>query len=410
MKFANYKFYAKGVNNLGDNMQIISIDSIYKAMGISEREIIYIDKNELNTYKGEYVILPVTMPLVDYMEGGISGRFSDHIVPVFLGLTLVTDSLLLQEVDYYRKFEPIGCRDERAMNILRKYGIQAYLHGCITATLPKRSIEKDKTFDKVFIVDVAKNVLSYIPDELMKDAVFLTHMHEEIDNPKELMQEYYNRYKNEAKLVITGLLHCSVPCMAAGIPVVVAKNNISYRYGWLEKLIHLYDKNDFANIDWNPVPIEYEDHKKRLLEVTINRLLEAFNKYSSIYELSWFYEQRKKKEYILDAFEPIKRYIDSHFIDKNKEYKYAIWGVTQISSVSVNYIMKEYPKAKLMHVYDTYRKVLFEGLYSEGSENICNHPDEIVLVTTNGASRMAQKLFDEIGKDKESYVLWKPIS
>lgn len=409
MRYANYKFHARGVNNLGDNMQLIAIDLIYDCMGISKEDIIYIDKNEMSTYKGEYVVLPVTMPLIDYTEGGIRGRFSDHIIPVFLGLTLAKDRLLPQEVEYYHRFEPIGCRDERTMNTLRKYGILAYLHGCITATLPKRSTE-GKTFKKVFIVDVASDVLSYIPDELKKDAEFVTHMYEEVDDPKALMQDYYSRYKNEAKLVITGLLHCSVPCMAAGIPVIVAKNHISYRYGWLEKLLPIYDKNDLPNIDWKQLPIEYEEHKERLLKITMNRLRETYNRYNEVYELSWFYEQREKKEYIDDAFESIKRYIDSQFVDKNAEYKYSIWGLTQMSLLAVNYISERFPNAKLMHVYDTYRTVLFEGLLSQSPEEIRNHPDEIVLVTTNGAKQMAQTLFDEIGKEKNSYVLWEPFS
>lgn len=408
MKYANYKFDARGVNNLGDNMQLIAIDSIYERMGIPRNDIIYIDKNETSTYKGEYVVLPVTMPLVDYTEGGICGRFSNHIIPVFLGLTLAKDSLLPQEVEYYHRFEPIGCRDERTMNTLRKYGVQTYLHGCITATLPRRST-KGNTFNKVFIVNVDSEVLSYIPDELMEDAEFLTHMHEEVDNPKALMQEYYDRYKNEAKLVITGLLHCSVPCMAAGIPVIVAKNHISYRYGWLEKLLPIYDKNDLPYIDWNPLPIEYEEHKERLLQITINCLRETYDKYNAIYEISWFYEQRKKNEYIVDAFESIKLYIDSYFVDEEAEYKYSIWGLTQMSLLAVNYISQRFPNAKLMHVYDTYRKVLFEGLHSESPEVIRNYPDEIVLVTTNGAKKMAQTLFDEIGKEKNSYVLWEPF-
>ncbi|MEA4962853.1 polysaccharide pyruvyl transferase family protein [Lutispora sp.] len=405
MKYANYKFYAKSINNLGDNMQLIAIDEIYERMGIPKEEIIYIDKNEISTYKGEYVVLPVTMPLVDYIEDGVCGRFSDHIIPVFLGLTLIKDSLLPKEVAYYSRFEPIGCRDERTMNILRKYDIQAYLHGCITATLPKRSSE-GKTFSKVFIVDVDSEILSYIPHELMENAEFLTHLHEKVDDPKALMQEYYNRYKNEAKLVITGLLHCSVPCMAAGIPVIVARNHISYRHGWLERLIPLYDKNDFFAIDWYPEPIEYEEHKKRTLQITMNRLRETYNKYESIYELSWFYEQREKKEYIVDGFESIKQYIDSHFTDKSKEYKYSIWGLTQTSIVTANYITQKFPNAKLVHVYDSYRKILFEGLYSESPEEIRNRPDEIILVTAYGANIMAKKLFDEIGKNEDSYFIW----
>ena len=60
-----------------------------------------------------------------------------------------------------------------------------------------------------------------------------------------------------------------------------------------------------------------------------------------------------------------------------------------------------------MHVYDSYRKVVFEGLCCESPEVIRDYPDEIVLVTTNGANQMALKLFNEIGKDTESYVLWK---
>ena len=124
MKYANYKFDARGVNNLGDNMQLIAIDSIYERMGIPKKDIIYIDKNETSTYKGEYVVLPVTMPLIDYTEGGICGRFSNYIIPVFLGLTLAKDSLMPQEVEYYNRFEPIGCRDERTMNTLRKYSVQ----------------------------------------------------------------------------------------------------------------------------------------------------------------------------------------------------------------------------------------------------------------------------------------------
>lgn len=408
MKYANYKFNARDINNLGDNMQLIAIDYLYECMSVPQNEIVYVDKNETSSYKGEYIILPVTMPLVDYTENGICGRFSDHIIPVFICLALVKDILLPQEIEYYHRFEPIGCRDERTMNTMRKYGIRAYLHGCITAALPKRSTN-GKNFDKVFIVDVEPEVLSYIPEEIKENAELLTHMQKDVAEPKALMQEYFDRYRNEAKLIITGLLHCSVPCMASGIPVVVAKKHISYRYGWLEKLLPLYDIKDFPNIDWEPLPVEYEEHKERILKVTINRLREAYEKYKDVYELSWFYEQREKKEYVVDGFEILKQYIDRTFIDEGKEYRYSIWGLTQMSLLAVSYIRQHFPNAKLMHVYDAYRRVVFEGLQAEPPEEIRNRSDEIVLVTTNGARRMAQALFDGIGKEKDSYVFWEPF-
>ena len=408
MKFANYRFNARSVNNLGDNMQLITIDFIYERMGISKEEIVYIDKNEISNYKGEYVILPVTMPLVDYVEGGISGRFSPYIIPVFLGLTIASDRLLPEEIDYYRQFEPVGCRDERTMNTLRKYGIRTYLHGCITATLPLR-VTEGKKFNKVFLVDVDPEVLPYIPDVLKKDSEQLTHHHEGIDNPKELMRKYYDRYKNEGKLVITSLLHCSVPCMAAGIPVILIKKQISYRFGWLEKLLKLYDRDDLRNIDWYPDAVNYEGHKERVLQITINRLQEAYDKYKAIYDLSWFYEERERKEYIVDAFEPVRKFIDQVFIDHHSQYEYSIWGLTQMSTITVDYISKNYPNAKLMHVYDSYRRVKFEGLVSESPEQIRKNPDDIVILTSNGPNKMAKTLFDEIGKDERSYFLFEII-
>lgn len=408
MKFANYTFFARGVNNLGDNMQLIAVDYIYKFMNLSKEDIVYIDKNELSSYNGEYVILPVTMPLIDYTENGICGRFSEHILPVFFGLTLVTEYLLTQEIVYYHKYEPIGCRDERTLNTMRKYGIQSYLNGCITATLPIR--ENKETQKKVFIVDVPDELIPHIPAEIRNEAVYYTHMHNNLcENPKELMKKYYETYKNEARLIVTSLLHCSVPCMAAGIPVVMAKTHISYRFAWLEKLLKLYDEDDFDKIDWNPTPVIYEEHKNRLLNLTVRRLREAYDKYSEIADISYFYEMRDKKTYYVDAFASIKQFIDHTFTDKEKIYKYSIWGLTQISSHAVRYIEEKYPNAELINVYDTFRELTFEGKRSQSPENIRKNQEDYILVTTNGAKNNALKLFNELGKDRSSYAFFEPV-
>ena len=55
VKFANYYFKGKSMNNIGDNMQILAIDYIYQQMGVQD-DIVYIDKNDLPTYEGEYVV------------------------------------------------------------------------------------------------------------------------------------------------------------------------------------------------------------------------------------------------------------------------------------------------------------------------------------------------------------------
>jgi hypothetical protein len=411
MKFANYVFKARGVNNLGDNMQIIAIDAIYEKMGLDAGDIVYIDKNDLLNYNGDYVVLPVTMPLIDYTERGMAGRFSPHIIPVFLGLTLAKNSLLPEEVAYYSNFQPIGCRDERTMLTLRRYGIICYLHGCITATLPRREIASGGLQpDKVFIVDPPKELLPYIPRELMEKAVFCTHMHENLaTDPKAMMFEYYERYKNEASLIITSLLHCSVPCMAAGIPVVLAKTQVSYRFGWLEKLLPIYTQEEFSSIDWEPRPAAYEAYKEKVLELTIHRLWDTFHRYEPFFDISTFYEDRMKKNYIVDAFSSIKQYVDMQMSDPDKEYQYSIWGLTQMSDLLVDYIAQKCPRARLMHVYDTFKTLSFRGLTSQVPEKIADYPDEIVFVTTNGAAVAAQALFDKLERSPDSYAFLEII-
>jgi len=410
MKFANYSFSARGVNNLGDNMQIIAIDELYKSMGIPKNDILYINTNDLATYDGEYVVLPVTMPLVDYRVGGISGRFSQRIIPVFLGLTMVKDTLSSEEITYLNKMAPIGCRDERTLNIMRRYGIKSYLHGCITTTLPLRNL--DKNYNKVFIVDVSKEIKEFIPDYLIKKAVYKTHMHENLkEDPKELMQQYYDEYKNEASLVITSLLHCAIPCIAAGIPVILAKSGkaISYRFAWLEKLTKIYTGPEFEDINWNPQPILFEEHKKRVIDITIKRLWQTYNEYSDIFDLSLYYETRERKLYINDACQTLIEYVDKNWTNKKGKYKYSIWGLTQIGEYMVSYINKKYPHAKLCHVYDTFRKEEFCGIKSEHPNAIINYPDETVIVATNGAVDAAKKILTKKGNEKIKFAYVKII-
>ena len=132
VRFANYKYHGRNINNLGDHVQIMTIDYLYAEMGIDLSEIVYIDVNELSVYDGPPVLLPVSLPLVNYCEHGVAGMFSSKITPVFFGLTMPKEEILPEEVDYYRQHQPVGCRDEQAYATMCKYGIDAYLGGCLT--------------------------------------------------------------------------------------------------------------------------------------------------------------------------------------------------------------------------------------------------------------------------------------
>jgi hypothetical protein len=404
MKFANYIFKGKNLNNLGDHIQIITIDFLYQQMGVPLETVIYINKDDLHCYDGEPVLLPVSMPLVEYKERGMAGMFSPKITPVFLGLTMSKDELLSEEISYFKNHEPVGARDERTYNTLTKYGINSYLNGCLTPALPVREKDAEKQ-NKIFIIDPTAGIKDYIPSEIARNAVWDTHMiYKYIENPIQKTQERFNQYRDEAKLVITSLLHCSIPCMAMGIPVILAKDLISYRFSWLEALLKIHTTPDYESINWNPVPIEYESHKKLIIDL-FNKRMSRENSTFETEKIHNFYMNRERKNYVVDSFMKIQEFIDNTWLDFEKEYEYSVWGLTQVSEQTVSYILKRYPNAKLKHVYDIRTGLNFHGFSAIHPENLALYENETVFVTAWGAVNHAKQLFQETGKPEHLYKI-----
>jgi len=402
MRFANYIYVGKNINNLGDHVQILTVDYLYREMGISDDQVVYIDKDDLQSYDGEPVLMPVSMPLIEYNERGIAGMFSPQITPVFFGLTMAKDELMPVEIDYLKTFEPIGCRDERTYITLTLAGINAYLGGCLTVALPKRKSTPKKQ-NKVFIIDPTAGVNRYIPQRIGADAVYDTHLfYSKLENPKKQAEDRYRQYCDEAKLVITSLLHCSVPCMAMGIPVILAKDVVSYRFAWLEALLKIYTPTEYKNIDWDPMPIEYEQYKN-LVKSLFEKCMHRNDATAEISKIHDFYMDRERKEYVVDAFVNIQKFIDETWLDKNKEYKYAVWGLTQMADMTVNYITKRYPNATLTHAYDLQTGLKFKRHLTVHPDDIEKHPDETVFVTTVSASNYAKQFFKKINKPEHMY-------
>lgn len=407
MKYANFDFKARGVNNIGDQIQILAIDYVYSTMGIKPDDIVYLDYRHVSDYNGEYVILPIALPMIDYLPHGFADRFSEHIIPVFLGLTMIKQTLSKEEVEYLKKWSPIGCRDEYTLNIMRKYGIISYLHGCVSVTLPRRRPGK---YEKVYIVDVDPCLAEKIPAEIKENAEYRIHSRTDImDDPKAAALEQYNEYKNNARLVITSRLHCAIPCIAAGIPVIILKTQISFRFSWLDKLLPIYTPDDVDSIDWSPKTLDIRDHQQRTLKLTVDRIEREYNKYKDIFDLSYYYEDRVRHEYIIDSCKSIVDYLNRNWKEKGGAYKYSIWGLHQAAEWIVDYISDHYPNAVLCHVYDSFRKEVFRGIMSVHPEEIKDHMDETVLVTASGPEKDALELFDRISLPKEQYSIYRRV-
>lgn len=402
MKYANISMQRSGLNNLGDNMQLIAINNLYSHMGIEEKEIVRIDYYDLSSYDGDYVILPINYPFYGYRNDLDITMFSPKIIPVFLGISIMSVDLSEDEKNYFRRFEPIGCRDEYTMNQLRKAGIMAYLNGCVTATLPRKRTGRFEG-GKVIFVDVSSDFKKYVPLEILQRSEFITQMAYDPSSAEELMNEYYLKYINEASFVVTTRLHCAVPCMAAGIPVILIKDTYSFRFPWLNKLLTIYTKDDYQNIDWNPKSINYETLKSKIILNDCNTIKDSFKKFDSKFDISMIFEDKEltDKGEVEHADSTI-RYINENW-DKNITIDFAFWGITQPASLIYKYILKYYPNANLKYVFDKNKKVQFcdRTAIDIHEIDLSKETELFVFVTTASAYTIAEDYFKEI--DKTNY-------
>lgn len=184
---------------------------------------------------------------------------SSDIKPLFVSFhinnTAAPSMLDGKGVSYLASHAPIGCRDEFSVETLRAKGIDAYFTGCLTLTLDNYKVDDRERTDKIFIVDplysyptvssvtsstrtLVRSVLNgdvlklgrrerhlnnIIHHELLESAEYRTQVppsktyseQEKLDMAEALLNEYAR-----ARLVITSRIHCALPCLALGTPVI----------------------------------------------------------------------------------------------------------------------------------------------------------------------------------------------
>jgi len=307
MKFGKLYYNCPDMN-LGDIIQAEGLNTIYKRMGISEDELVYIDRDELSEYQGEYVILPITGAF-GYFPGTKKHMFplSSKIIPVFLGVSCI-DEKNLEEYTAYKNFGPIGCRDLPTLNMCRKYGLEAYAFGCMSLCIEPRN--KQVTNGKVLLNDVPKQVVDMMPQHLKDKTEYVSQFikvpdEEVYHNPKKTAElfkkgalELLKKYREEAELVITSKMHCALPCLAMGIPVIFTKDSLDYRFAGFEKILNPYTIDNYSEINWNPEPYNVDKVREMQISVAIKALTSAYEKYKAISELSDYFEDCSRKKAI----------------------------------------------------------------------------------------------------------------
>ena len=195
---------------------------------------------------------------------------SEHVLPVFFGFHVAEAAYdaYFSEVGlrYLRDHQPIGCRDDRTRDELSARGVDAYTSGCLTSTFPIRA--KAIKDGPVFFVDSPEWLWKWLPTNIQDRAVKHTHMYPGImtdESKYAVAEELLNLYRDSASLVVTSRLHCAMPCIAMGIPVIFTRrrnNRDTHRTAIVTDLVQTIETAaDAKRVCWDPSPVDIEEEK-----------------------------------------------------------------------------------------------------------------------------------------------------
>ncbi|WP_027391628.1 polysaccharide pyruvyl transferase family protein [Aquimarina latercula] len=240
----------KNFFNVGDNIQSLAAKQFLPKVDT------LLNRERLGEYKGD----PIKLIMNGWFTHNIHNWVpSEDIDPVFVSFhmnnTAAPAMLSEKGIAYLKKHEPIGCRDQFTADTLKAKGVDAHFTGCLTLTLDSYKVDDSERGDDIYIVDplysypraekvfyntkiTIKNILNgsafklgkknkhikkFISKEVLDTATFInqeppsnTYTDEEkFDMAVDLLNKYAR-----AKLVITSRIHCALPCLAMGTPVI----------------------------------------------------------------------------------------------------------------------------------------------------------------------------------------------
>lgn len=128
-----------------------------------------------------------------------------------------------QHIEYAKSHEPIGCRDSDTVKFLHNHGVKAFFTGCMTLFMRNPNVGVPRS-DKIYFVDVKRDVETLLPQQIRNRAERVYH---NLKDPRHTtnIERYTEAYKliqkyGRAKLVVTQRIHCALPCVAMGTPVI----------------------------------------------------------------------------------------------------------------------------------------------------------------------------------------------
>ena len=265
--------------NLGDNIQSMAVRRLLEYLGVPAEDIIGVDRDGTRDYRGPRVKLVMNGCFHD-------GCFplSPDIEPIFFGFNAERDTVVTHNLALFKAHEPIGCRDAATCDLLRKHGVAAFVTGCATATLPRRSGAPADARPVIAFGtgpgDLPARLFASMPKPLL-EAARLVYQREpvatiplpdaEVARLESLAAKYLAVYQ-QASLVVTPLLHVAFPCLAMGVPVVLARRDHADRFTAIDRLLPVHTPANLDAIDWAPVPQDLRIVKQAMFNTAASLL------------------------------------------------------------------------------------------------------------------------------------------
>lgn len=263
--------------NVGDNIQSLAAKQFLPKVDT------LLNRERLAEYKGDKIKLIMNGWFTHNITNWVP---SDEIIPFFVSFhmnnTAAPFMLSDKGISYLKKHEPIGCRDQFTADTLNAKGIKAHFTGCLTLTLDSYKVDDSERGDDIYIVDplynyprpekifyniklTIKNILNgtafqlgkkqkhlkhFISEEVLNSAKFINQeppANTYSDKEKfDMAEELLNKFAR-AKLVITSRIHCALPCLALGTPVIFINGFDSFvdscRFDGILELFNRIDVN-----------------------------------------------------------------------------------------------------------------------------------------------------------------------
>ncbi len=265
--------------NLGDHIQIIAGLRLLSRLSIAptlfvDRDHEILSAPELAGEDGPVGILLNGWFKTNRAEWPPNPKLAPVIHGFHMRLFQCPELMSEASIDFFRRHQPIGCRDPHTEALLRSKGVAAFTSNCLSLTFPRR-LECPETQTETFVVSRDDRITHYLPSRIGAYA-FVSHysgsddFSANMDRAAALLETYASR----AKLIVTTLLHCALPAIAMGIPVVVfyplndALGHASdrERFSALDELVPVQDLAGMDRVNWNPEPIDVSDLKLRILD------------------------------------------------------------------------------------------------------------------------------------------------